>query len=359
MKIGILTHHSINNFGAFLQCWALQEKLKSLFPNDEVSVINYIIPKQNIINVGGFFRFYPGAETPVSWWNKIHQPGIFAKTRKQYLNLTKKVYNAAGINALGLDCIVIGSDEVWNYLDPKSFDLIKYSKGLTCGRIVAYAPSTGKATGMGFSDEVRATMSGFTALSARDRGAQALCENTLGVTPRLVCDPTFLTDTPVVDNEKIRELTKKPYILFYYCNGIPRDLKKKIADSARAKGYEVLGAGEYDKLYSQMSVRLDPFEWAELFRRAEYVYTGTFHGAVFSILNRKDFRVYASIESRVKKIGALLKQFGIEDRSLTDQTALEQDKIDYDTVYTYINRLREESGEYLLRAAGGEEIKGE
>ncbi|GEM_PF-194559 len=356
MKIGILTHHTINNFGAFLQGWALQEKLKALFPEDQVFIINYIIPKQNIINVGGFFRFYPGTETPVSWLNKITQPAIFSKNRKKYLNLTKKVYNAGQINSLGLDCIVIGSDEVWNYLDPKGFSMIKFSGGLDCERIVAYAPSAGKASGGDAPEKVLKAMSGFTALSARDKSAQALCRNALGVTPQLVCDPTFLTPTPKIDNEKINRLTEKPYVLFYYCNGIPRELKKKLADSAREKGYEVLGAGEYDKLYSQMSVRLDPFEWAELFRRAEYVYTGTFHGVVFSILNRKDFRVYASIDSRVRKIAALLDQFGIGNRDITAES---DEKIDYDKVYKYIDSIRQDSGDYLLRAVSGEKIKGE
>ena len=360
MKIGILTHHTINNFGAFLQTWALQEKLRALFPDDEVCVINYIIPKQNIIKVGGFFRFYPGAETPASWLQKITQPSIFADCRKQYLRLTKPVYNAAQINALGLDCIVVGSDEVWNYLDPKGFSLIKYSAGLSCGRIVAYAPSTGKASGTDAPEAVRAAMRGFTALSARDKGAQTLCAAALGVTPQLVCDPTFLTATPAVDNAKIRQLTEKPYILFYYCNGIPRDLKQKVVDSAHAKGYAVLGGGEYDSQYSQMSIRLTPFEWAELFRRAEYVYTGTFHGVVFSILNRKDFRVFASIDSRVRKIAALLAQFGIGDRSLrADVIGREDDPIDYAAVYSYVDALRAESSDYLLRAVQGEEIKGE
>lgn len=358
MKIGILTHHSINNYGAFLQCWALQEKLRALFPKDEVCVINFIIPKQNIINLGGFFRFYPGTETPLSWLNKITQPLIFRDSQKRELRLTKKVYNADDINALGLDCIVIGSDEVWNYLDPKSFHPVKFGAGLTAGRIVAYAPSAGKATGGEIPDAVRAAMRSFTALSARDKGAQTLCEKTLGKTPLLVCDPTFLSETPAVNTEKITELTKKPYVLFYYCNGIPRELKRKLIENARQKGYEVLGAGEYDKLYSKMSVRLTPFEWVELFRRAEYVYTGTFHGVVFSCLNRKDFRVYASIDSRVKKIAALLEQFGIPDRTLTETNALEPgDKIDYDAVYRYVDRLREESVRYLLRAVKDEEIK--
>ena len=355
MKIGILTHHSINNFGAFLQCWALQEKLRALFPQDEVCVINYIIPKQNIINIGGFFRFYPGTETPLSWLHKITQPILFWKNRKQHLCLTRKVYNAEQINALGLDCIVIGSDEVWNYLDPKSFSLIKFSAGLTAERIAAYAPSTGKATGTDAPESVCTAMRGFTDLSARDEGAQTLCKAALGITPALVCDPTFLASVPVVHSQKIDALSRKPYVLFYYCNGIPRDVKKKIIAHAREEGYEILGAGEYDKLYSRISVRLSPFEWAQLFRGAQYVFTGTFHGVVFSILNRKSFRVWASIDSRVKKIASLLRQFGIGDRSLTaDLRIREDDPIDYDAVYRRIDRIREESTAYLLRAVKSE-----
>ena len=355
MKIGILTHHTINNFGAFLQAWALQEKCKALFPDDEVYIIHFVDIKQNIINIGGFFRFYPGAETPASWLQKITQPRIFAQARKKYFHLTETVRSAEDINALGLDCIIIGSDEVWNYLDPKSFTLIKYSAGLTSKRIISYAPSTGKASGEDAPAEVLKAMKGFTAVSARDAGAVKLCENALGITPVSVCDPTFLTATPKVNNEKIKKLTKKPYVLFYYCNGMPHELKKKIVDNAKAKGYAVLGAGEYDKLYSDMSVKLTPFEWVELFRRAEYVYTGTFHGVVFSILARKNFRVYASIDSRVRKIAALLGQFGIGERTLTaDSYDMESDPIDYESVYRYIRQLRAESSDYLRQAVKGE-----
>lgn len=343
-----------------MQGWALQEKIKMLFPHDDVYIINYIIPKQNVINIGGFFRYYPSSETPVSWLNKITQPAIFSKTRKKYYNMTKVVYNAQQINALGMDCIVIGSDEVWNYLDKKGYSLVKFSGGLNAGRIVAYAPSAGKSTGADVPNEVKNAMKGFTALSARDVSAQNLCERTLGVKPMAVCDPTFLTPTPQVDNEKIRRLTQKPYILFYYCNGIPKDLKEKIIFDAHQKGYRVLGGGEYDKLYSDMSIRLTPFEWAELFRRAEYVYTGTFHGVVFSILNRKNFSVYASIESRVKKIAALLSEFGIENRDIVREGVWqEHNAIDYDRVYLKIDRLRAESEDYLYRAIQGETIKGE
>ena len=35
MKIGILTHHYINNFGAFLQAYALQTALQEMYSNDD------------------------------------------------------------------------------------------------------------------------------------------------------------------------------------------------------------------------------------------------------------------------------------------------------------------------------------
>ena len=40
MKIGILTHHYINNFGAFLQAYALQTALQEMYPNDEIQIID-------------------------------------------------------------------------------------------------------------------------------------------------------------------------------------------------------------------------------------------------------------------------------------------------------------------------------
>lgn len=58
MKIGILTHQYINNYGAFLQAWALRKAISELFPEDEVQIIDYVNVKHYIINAGGWFRFY-------------------------------------------------------------------------------------------------------------------------------------------------------------------------------------------------------------------------------------------------------------------------------------------------------------
>lgn len=68
MKIGILTHQYINNYGAFLQAWALRKAISELFPEDEVQIIDYVNVKHYIINAGGWFRFYKNRETLKEWF---------------------------------------------------------------------------------------------------------------------------------------------------------------------------------------------------------------------------------------------------------------------------------------------------
>ena len=51
MKIGIVTFNSAHDYGAVLQVWALQEKLKS--KGHDVEVINYRIP-----SIDNLYRVY-------------------------------------------------------------------------------------------------------------------------------------------------------------------------------------------------------------------------------------------------------------------------------------------------------------
>ena len=128
MKIGILTHHYINNFGAFLQAYALQTALQEMYPNDEVQIIDCMNVKHFVINAGGWFRFYKNKETLSDWLQKTRLPITFAKARKKYMALTPTCYNAKDIEKLGLDYIVVGSDEVWNYQETKGNAKVKFGK---------------------------------------------------------------------------------------------------------------------------------------------------------------------------------------------------------------------------------------
>ena len=177
MKIGILTHQYINNYGAFLQAWALREAISELFPEDEVQIIDYVNIKHYIINAGGWFRFYKNRETLKEWFAKIHIPNTFAKARNQEMVLSKRCFNARQINELAFDCIVVGSDEVWNYRDTKGNAELKFGVGLTCKNLIAYAPSVGKtAADEAIPQYVIDGIRKFKRISARDDLTEQLVE---------------------------------------------------------------------------------------------------------------------------------------------------------------------------------------
>ncbi len=351
MKIGILTHQYINNYGAFLQAYALHQAITELMPNDEVQIIDYVNIKHFLINTGGWFRFYKDRENFKCWLEKTKLPGTFGKARKEQMVLSKTVFNAKQINALKFDCIIVGSDEVWNFKDKKGNAPLKFGEGLECEKLIAYAPSVGKTNPNDeLPDYVVNGIKKFKALSARDDLTFELGKKITGVEPTRVLDPTFLGKFPKAD----LKVNNKRFILFYYCEKLPEEVLKQIFAYAKENDLAVYGAGECDKRYSEITVNLTPFEWVEMFRNAEFVFTGTFHGAVFSILNRRQFKVYLTNESRIKKVGALLRELGISNREMTSEYRfnLEEQKneIDYDTVYKIIDKKREESKEYLKTA---------
>lgn len=310
MKIGILTHHYINNFGAFLQAYSLQQAVQELRPNDEVYIIDDLNLKHFIINVGGWFRFYRDKENFSNWLQKIKLPHTFGNARKVHMNLTKRCFKTSEVDALKLDCIIVGSDEVWNYKETKGNAKIKFGDGLSCNRLIAYAPSVGNTSGLDVPDYVVSGIKKFSAVSARDELTEQLAA---GIRNEQICrvvDPTFLADIP---DEEVPGINQ-PYIMFYYCDGLPKVQKEAIFEYAKTNGYAVYGAGENDKRYTKTTVNLTPFQWVWMFRHAAFVVTGTFHGVVFSMLNHRQFTCYMANPSRIKKVGSLLKDFGLSNR---------------------------------------------
>ena len=354
MKIGILTHHYINNFGAYLQAYALCKTIKRLYPQDEVFIIHYINIKHFLINTCGWFRYYRGKESFRAWREKVKLPATFARERRRHLPLTRKCFSARAVNRLGLDCIVVGSDEVWNYQDKKGNAKIKFAWGLTCRNIIAYAPSVGNSVVSGeMPPYIREGLKRFQAFSARDTLTETFIKELTGKEAARVLDPTFLTEFPKEFPQGIR----RPYILFYYCDKLPGEILEEIVSYAKEKGYAIYGAGEYNKIYSGLTVNLTPFQWIGMFREAEFVFTGTFHGTVFSLLNRKQFACFLSNKSRKEKVGALLKGFGMQDRIMgkkEDLPALLERKIDYIKVSQEIDRQKKAGISYLKRSIGTE-----
>ena len=145
----------------------------------------------------------------------------------------------------------------------------------------------------------------------------------------------------------------------YYCDKLSENIKYEIIDYAKKKGFKIFGAGEYKKWFTETFVDINPFEWVELFRSAQIVFTGTFHGVVFSIKSRKNFYTFLKNPSRIKKVGSLLKQLKIDGREINEQNykKIFREKninkdIDYQEVHKNINRLKNTSIDYLKKNIG-------
>lgn len=357
-KIGILTHHYIHNYGAFLQGYALQEAIKKLYPNDEVYMIDYVNVKHAIKNTLGWFRYNPKKDSFKSYAQKIKLPRIFKETQKKYYNLTERIHNTKELNKLGLDAVVVGSDEVWNYEDIANHPM-KFGYEVTANKLLSYAPSTGKSNVQeNIPKYVKKGMKNFTGLSVRDDNAEILIKNVLGKEVARVLDPTLLYEFPEYSNKFVDYIKSQKYILMYYCDKLPIEIRNEIINYANKNGYKIFGAGEYKKWFTETFVDINAFEWVEMFRNAQLVFTGTFHGTVFSIKSRKNFYCYLTNSSRIKKVNSLLKQFEINARVIENDNYkdvfknIDKKNINYDEVYRNIEKYREESLKYLRENIG-------
>lgn len=357
-KIGILTHHYIYNYGAFLQGYALQEAIKEIYPNDEVYMINYVNKKHAIKNTLGWFRYHPKKDSLKSYFQKIKLPKIFKNTQKKYYKLTKKVRNVDELNKLRLDAIVVGSDEVWHYEDIAKHSM-KFGYGVKVNKLLSYAPSTGSSNVKeNIPKYVKEGLKNFSALSARDDNAENLVKNVLGKQTTRVLDPTFLYEFPEYSSKFVEYIKSQKYILMYYCDKLPEEIKNKIIEYANKHGYKIFGAGEYKKWFTETFVDINSFEWVELFRHAQIIFTGTFHGVVFSIKSKKNFYCYLTNPSRIKKVGSLLKQFEINGRVINNENydnifnKIDENIIEYLNVYEKIEKYKIESLNYLKNNIG-------
>lgn len=358
MRIGILTHHYVNNFGAYLQAYCLLSAIRQLRPMDTVEMIDFVLPKHKLINTGGMCRFYPKRESLAAWFAKLSLVGTFHKAQKA-LPLTRRVYSAAQINELGLDVIVVGSDEVWNYTDVRSFSPVKFGVGLQGSRLVAYSPSVGIVDDFsGMDEKLVKGLDSFASLSARDDLTEKMLQTKVGKAYTRTLDPVLIHPLPSAMTPRIEKLIKKPYALMYHF-GLPYEQQKaKLYPALRAKGLTILGAGEYNQGYDQLSVDITPFEMAELFHHAQYVFTGTFHGVVLSYVYHKPFLVCPNNPTRARKLGSLLTEMGLTAQ-MTSPDGFDFEtawalKPDYDQLEALLAPKREQSLRYLSGALSEE-----
>ena len=348
MKIGVLTHHYVKNFGAFLQAYSLINLLEQEYPKAQIEFIDYRVLKHEYINSIHYFGYRPSrGDGLIGYINKIGLYFTHLKYEKS-LPKSKRYRSVEGINSANYDLIIVGSDEVWNYNDI-AYDPIKFGYGLT-SNVITYAVSAGNSKyDDGIYEEIKDGIEAFKAISVRDDITEQLVYDLTYQKAIRVLDPVFLCDFNIQCRKKIKELVaQKEYILIYDCCMSEKQINTLVKYAA-GNNMNILGAGEYRKWYSSTStVNVTPFEWIYLFEHAKAVITGTFHGTSFAIKYNKPFAVFATFQNRISKVRSLLRMFGMENRLVTDPNISLTEIIDANISYNEVNKVIEEMKEQSL-----------
>ena len=350
--IATVTYHKHDNYGAVLQCYALQQTILGM--GQETEVLNYACHYvQNPFSIEamkkkGFVGYLLGI---FGWMSRLPRRKKFASFRKKYLSIGLPV-TAKDLSKIEekYDLFVVGSDNVWNP-EITNFDPTYYLNFISDSRKkTSYAASFG----LGEIPEkwrpyCQKWLSSFSRIGMREKeGAQAVQE-LLNREASVVLDPTMLlSGQEWADRFKLAQKTpKEKYLLVYQMVPSARllELAEEAAQQLQCKIKCV--PFPFGKIIRCRScLRMGPVEWLESIYHADFIITDSFHGTVFSILFHKKFAVCISqLGNRIRNI---LENLGLELVLCNEKDKLDTNPpINYKTVEEKLAFLREKSQEYL------------
>ena len=371
-KIGILSMQRINNYGSFLQAYAMKTMLEKM--GHDVQFVDYhvgqpLIKDPDLIQ-NGFLRKINKATSALMYDAPIKHKLQFIQYKKQF---SPKYHRLLGLPKAmnytpALDVLVIGSDEVFNCIQVNpnvGYSLELFGKDHRAKRLISYAASFGNTTlrkleEYGKQNEIGGLLQNFHALSVRDANSADIIKKLTGREAQFHLDPVLAYDF-INDCKQIPDIEKKEkyLILYAYAGRITQKESDWISDYAHKKGLKIYTIGGVQKC-ADYFLDCSPFEVLSYFNKAEAVITDTFHGSIFSIITQRPFAtlVRKSVNGAYgneEKLTDLLTRLG-----LSDHIARQQDEIssilDIHVDYTSVNELlkteRERTWSYLRTETG-------
>ncbi len=264
------------------------------------------------------------------------------------------------------DIVIAGSDQIWNPDWTTSAYFLDFVPDIN-GKI-SYAASIGKslipqASLCRMGDYLHR----FDYVSVREESAKLLLEPYARLPIKVVLDPTLLLDQTEWDKITVQPKISEPYMFVYLLgkNAAHRSFIKYIAQKLKLKivflphlGYQF---NYLDFNFGDEALfAIGPSEFIGLIQKAQIVFTDSFHGCVFSILNKKQFYVLkhkneslqGSMNSRLYTLlnSLDLNNRFIENFDFNKRDLFSQDMINYDIVMQKLDALRKDSADFLLNA---------
>lgn len=363
MRVGILTFHRAENYGAVLQCFALQETLKRL--NYQVEVLDYRSSK-----LTKDYKLYSTDYLDRNSWKSLLKSLViqllilpFRLKRKISFNrfvacnLNLSHWHGRNISNLpdNYDAFVIGSDQVWNLrycvgVDDLYLGYIPFPKGQH--RIISYAASMLKPpiSDRYYKDFFRKVLNRFDAISVRETDKRDFLQPLTSQPIKVVLDPTLLLDKEQWDTISRSPSTSKKFVLVYQVriNSNALRIARSIAQSLNADVIEITSDIMFS--YKKGNRVVSPSRFLGYFREASFIVTSSFHGTAFSVIYRKPFYSLRLHDSGDERSDNLLKQLGLESRMIALDTMPKIQFVDYSGIENRLQRLRSDSIAFLKEA---------
>ena len=363
MKVGVVTFHSANNYGATLQTWALQKVLKDY--GLDAGVIHY---HPEVID--GLYDPMEGKKGLKRQWKKfslsLSSPGSLNRYDKFQSFLTKKfnligdfrTYEELCSAHLNLDAYITGSDQVWNPVHIGGFNPAYYLDFAEPGaKKISYAASVGSDyIHPKYKEEIRNSLSTYTGISVRESSVQEAVQELTEKPVKIVLDPTMLLVKEDYEEIKVTSKIKEPYILVYMIEKNP-EVMSFANNISISLGLPLIQRRQVNGLTNE----LPPFytanagEFIGLIEGAAYVITNSFHGTVFSILYEKPFVSMLHSDTGSRTVD-LLTSIGLGSHILYDATDF-QDFSMFNIerpkeLRRQIEKLKRSSTEFLVSSLG-------
>ncbi len=385
-KKAIVSCYFQHNYGSMLQAYATQMALDKLgYENETVDVsgFNREIKKQKMfyfakasltsdilfskmgmcINIirRKLFRNNYGKKTAI----RNAEFDNFYKTRIRLSDTYRSKTELSGICEQKYDAVLVGSDQLWL---PGNIAADYYTLNFvpTTVNTIAYATSFGQSVLPKDSAKKAAVfLNKIKHIGVREESGQKLVYQLTSRNVPVVCDPTLLfTGEEWMCIQQREPIIKDKYIFCYFLGNNPphREFAKRLKKETGCRIVALVHLDEYiktDEEYAdETPYNIDPADFLNLIRNAEYVCTDSFHCTVFSILYKKEFftfRRYSgkTSQSTNSRLDTLFSLANIKERLLLgNENASEclKVKTDYDMVHKELASVRLCSYEYLKRA---------
>lgn len=368
-KVGIMSMQRIANYGSFLQAYALKQLIEEL--GCKVEFVDYHVSESIIIedtdSKNKFMRkLQKGLETFRYHAPLLHKLSFirykqfFARRYMPLLGISKEMnYNPT------LDCLVIGSDEVFNCIQKNSnvgYSLELFGKDNHADKLITYAASFGNTTlkkliKYGKADEIGLLLKKFYAISVRDSNSGSIVKQLTGDEPVYNLDPVLIYDyINCCDKIPTFNLNEKYLILYAYAGRISNGEADWIAEYAKKKNLKIYAIGGIQKCADRF-IDCSPFEVLAYFKNAEEVITDTFHGSIFAIITHRSFSTLirnsvGNSYGNEEKIRDLLNRLNLVDRMTTEIKEVEninKKTINYKKVDNILQKQRRIAKEYLRK----------